>query len=545
MKKIINEVIDEIKIDKEVIDLMPKKGVKALRERNKKIEELQIKYKELAEATDKEMRNRYNKILKVSDNPDIPGIKKKMEDLNKMEQIIDKPSSFEKMNFDELMYKLNGYYKQNLEVTNQYICDCIIKFREVGIKISAEDFNICEDVHEYMKVLLDELDKGNSMNSERLKKTFEKIYWKCSEIIVYIYVNIKYLYEKNEKTIDKVYATSIENTLKFAKTSVEEIKENKLILIRKLQEIESVDSKIIAEKFLNNDLDVNDFKQENYLSIYNKLVDASVENLDKDEKANMDENIKKLYYNCKEYLKYTEFKFINEEILKIRQEILKENEATKNEKGKDAKKNEYEIIKKQIKETEDKIFKLNEEISSNNKVGIFKKKIDEKIISEKTLERNSKISDLKNLYTKEEQLKIKEEISKSINDASKLLDVLKLGSFYYGFLARTIIKKNPEIEGNEIEKMISDLRKFVEWTDFSVINNISVSEKKEIAIVIKDRYKLFGMVLTKDDFGEANIEDLIKQTQIITEYNNIQNSSVKLEDIQYAMKAREVLKTRN
>ena len=142
-------------------------------------------------------------------------------------------------------------------------------------------------------------------------------------------------------------------------------------------------------------------------------------------------------------------------------------------------------------------------------------------------------------------MKIKDEISKSINDASKLLDVLKLGSFYYGFLARTIIKKNPEIEGNEIEKMISDLRKFVEWTDFSVINNISVSEKKEIAIVIKDRYKLFGMVLTKDDFGEANIEDLIKQTQIITEYNNIQNSSVKLEDIQYAMKAREVLKTRN
>ena len=45
---------------------------------------------------------------------------------------------------------------------------------------------------------------------------------------------------------------------------------------------------------------------------------------------------------------------------------------------------------------------------------------------------------------------IRQKIVQNIDETSSLLDVLKLASSYYGFMARAMIKKNEEITDKEI-----------------------------------------------------------------------------------------------
>ena len=86
---------------------------------------------------------------------------------------------------------------------------------------------------------------------------------------------------------------------------------------------------------------------------------------------------------------------------------------------------------------------------------------------------------------------IKKKIMENIDDTSSILDVLKLGSYYYGFMAKEIIKKNPEITDKELGEMAQNIRDFITFSNFTVINYIKISDKKELSVIIKDKYKLW------------------------------------------------------
>ena len=124
----------------------------------------------------------------------------------------------------------------------------------------------------------------------------------------------------------------------------------------------------------------------------------------------------------------------------------------------------------------------------------------------------------------------------------KILDIFKIASYYYEFLARSIIKEFPDITGQEIDDMIERFRRFVRLHDFSVINHINITEKKDISVVIKDKYKLLGLNILKDNFSNAGLDDFISQVHTISYYNDIKNSNIPIEDIQYMMNAKPILK---
>ena len=137
---------------------------------------------------------------------------------------------------------------------------------------------------------------------------------------------------------------------------------------------------------------------------------------------------------------------------------------------------------------------------------------------------------------------LKQRVVKNIDETSSLLDVLKLASNYYWFIARSMIKKNEEITDKEIGETIKAIRKFINFSDFAVINYIKISDTKELSVIIKDKYKLFGMQVSKENFQEDNIEDLIKKVKIISNYNNIQKSKFSVEDLEYITSVKEMLK---
>ena len=546
MSNIVEDIEKQVNIDKEVIEVLPRKGIKTIRTLKKTLEEMKEEYENTLKNVKNEIKTRYNYINDINLNKEIEKINNEIIEIEKIVNVCENKSSFQKMGLDRLIYNINGFYKKELNIVNNDIKECIKKFLEVGIKLKSSDFNISEYTQEYMQVLLEEIENKN-INSQRVQDVFEKLYWKCSDIILHISVNIKTIYEDKENEIDKYYKNKKEEILNKLNMSIEEIVKRKKELIKRKKELENIDRRLIIDKFFNNTYNVVDFQKQEYLNSYEKLISKKISDLNEQEKNKMDENIEKLYSNLYEYNKYLKFKFIIDDILEIRTKRIKEKEEEKNkeknlkkqnsQKNKNSNKLESQNIINDIKNIKRAIYKLNLKTSEKNKFNFISKKEKE----EKKIERNRKILRLKDLYTRLEQEEIKEKTVKEIDETSKILDIFKLASSYYNFLATSIIKQFPDILEKDIHKMIDELKEFIKSSDISVINNVGIESSKEISIIIKDRYKLSGMMLSKSNFDERNIDELINEIKKLNDYNNMKKSGLRIEDMQFLINAKEML----
>ena len=551
MNNLVKNLDEQIEIDKEVIELSPKSGVKQIREFKKKLEEMLELYEAINKTALDEIQARYDRINSIEMNEEI---KKVSGDIYKLDNLVlseKGKNSFERMNFDRLTYRINGYYKKNLTIINEDIMACINKFKEVGIKLTGKDFQISEYANEYMTVLLEEDEKGN-INSDRVKDSFEKVYWKSSDLIIHILVNIRQLYDANEAFIDKYYKNKTEEVLKTLGVTEKQVQEKKEDLIKKLDVLRSVDGRIILDSFIDGRYSIGDYRKDTYANIYENLISQPVSELNSEQKRSMDENLKKLNNNLSEYTNFLEFKFIFEETLNLKKAREKEDATDVNEnskgKSKGKKLSSTQLIKNDISKMCAELKKINDEIITPKSkkfsiLSLFKRKaLPRKSTGELILERDNKILELKELYIKLDESKLKDQIDEHITDTSKIYDVFRIASYDYSFLAKIIIKKHKDILEEDINKMIDRFIIFIRLSNFSVLNNVNISEKKDIAVVIKDKHKLLGLDISKENFTDANFDEFVKQVQIIDYYNDIERSNIPLEDIQFIINARGVLK---
>ena len=537
MKELVENIEKQITTDKEVISVLPRNGIKAIKTLLKTISDMTEKYENLNEKLLKEIEDRYTELTTVEENKEIPQLEQEILKYDMAEKNTDTRSSFEKMGLDRVVYNVNGYYKSNLERLNKELIFSVKQFEKVGIKLTAEDFCISEYAKKYMEVLLREAYEGD-INSEAVKNTFEKVYWQCSEVVSHLYVNIRYIYDRYENQIDKFYNEKAQEILKSLSLTLEGVEEKKAELIKRKNQIEETDNKNILDKFYTGSLNINDYKEDNYKRIYLELTNKDVTKLSEDEKREIDENIDKLNTNLTEYAKYLEYKFLVEEVLQTRQELLKNAEANKDKK---VKKTQYELIKEEIKKLQTEIFKLNAKIEKPNK-GFFDRKKEEKKDSIAILQRNNLVLDLKKTYMQLDEEMIKQKILQNLDETSSLYDVIKFASSYYGYMAKVMIKNNEDITDKEIGEKAEKIRKFVNFSNFTVINHVNISDTKELSIIIKDKYKLLGMQISKENFEEDSIEDLIRKVKIINNYNNIQKSKFSIKDLEYIMNVKEMIK---
>ena len=531
MKELVENIEKKITTDKEVISVLPRNGIKAIKTLLKTIAEMTEKYETLNEKLQKEIETRYTELTTVEENKEIPQLEQEILKYDMAEKNTDTRSSFEKMGLDRVIYNVNGYYKSNLERLNKELIFSVKQFEKVGIKLTAEDFCISEYAKKYMEVLLKEAYEGD-INSEAVKNVFEKVYWQCSEIVSHLYVNIRYIYDKYENHIDRFYNEKAQEILQSLSLTSEELEEKKAELIKQKNQIEETDNKNILDKFFMGSLNINDYKADNYKRIYTELTDKDVTKLSETEKKEIDENIDKLNTNLTEYAKYLEYKFLVEEVLQTRQELLKNAEANKDKK---VKKTQYELIKEEIKKLQSEIFKLNSKIEKPNKGFFERKKVEEKKDSIAILQRNNLVLDLKKTYMQLDEEVIKQKILQDLDETSSLYDVIKFASSYYGYMAKVMIKNNEDITDKEIGEKAEKIRKFVNFSNFTVINHVNISDTKELSIIIKDKYKLLGMQISKENFEEDSIDDLIRKVKIINNYNNIQKSKFAIKDLEFIM----------
>lgn len=518
-----NKILEKIETDKEVLSTMPTNNKKNIAHYIDTIKKLSEEYEKNKQEIFDELYKRYKKIIAINENKEIKTQKAEISEIENMLEIINPiKTSYEKMGLDKRVYKLGRFYKENLESINDEIVSCINKFYSVGINITADDFNYSMYVNEYMQVFFDEM-KKEGVNSDIVKNKFEEIYWKCPDLIIHIELNIRYIYIKNQKQIDKYYEKRRIDLLNNINAKPEQIEEKYLFLKQKNKEKEESDKYILLQKFLNGELDINNYEEDKIKTEYMKLIPENIiKNASKKQMKEISQNSIKFLNSLQEYKEYLKFQFVFENI--------------KNRyKDKEQYKNLYNTTQKEINSKEKKIKNLNSKMTSK---GLFGKK-DKK--DKQAVEYNSTILEIKELYKKLDDAEIYSKIIEQLKDDSTIYDALYFASQFNNYLVDCIIENNKNITQEEIEQFTQDLKKFLGSPYNIITKNITILEEKDISIIISDRYKLLNFMISKEDITESNLDNLIDTLQKIKEYYELQKSGLDVEEIKFICDFKKIL----
>ena len=254
-----------------------------------------------------------------------------------------------------------------------------------------------------------------------------------------------------------------------------------------------------------------DYQDVKINEIYEKLIE-----LTQTDKEQTNKNIMSFLNNIYEYKNYLRYKFIIDDIKEI---YSKKEENKKN----------FEETRKQIEASEKKLRKT-------NKVSFFKKK------EGKNLEQEKIIEELQELYKKLDKEQFNKKIYENLKDNSSLYEVFTYVKSDYNYMANCFIKDNAQIEPQEIGENIQELKNFIKSPYNTIMKNIHISDEKDIGIIIKDRYRLLGFRVEKEDLEEENISNLEKELKTLELSANLEKAGLKIDEIERACKIKELLK---
>lgn len=515
----LSNITNKISVDKEVLSTLPRNNEKNINAYLKKVSTYKTTYQKLENEIIEEMKKRISKISEIEKSEELLNLEDEIKNTEGVIYLLnDIDTSYEKMDLDRVLYNLNFYYKKNLEIVNDTILYCIKKFEEVGIELTLKDFTYSKYVNEYINVFLQELENEN-INSKRIKSKFEEIYWKCPDIIVHIKLNIIYLYLKNEKYIDKYYNKQKEMLIKnFARDAIL----NRYIELKKrLIEKTEKDKSIIINNFLSGNLKAKDYSVSSIENSYLKFISKeNLQEMDEDKRKEINSALSKLSNSLYEYKNYLKYKFI---IDAVKEEY----------KNKEQNKNVYAQNKKEVSTKESKLFKINNKINGH---GILVKSNDKYVV-----EANNLILELKEKYADLEKNKINDKIYNELDENSTILDVLKVASSFYSFLYKCAREEFVDASDEEINNFIDELREFVRWPFYTILNNITMTDTKQLSLVIKDRYQLLNINVAKEDLEEENLDNLISIIDTIKTNENLQSNNLSIDEIEGIYEFKKIL----
>lgn len=492
----IDKITDEIAEIRENISILPhtKKADK------KKYTEYLAKnitdYKEKEEYIKEEIIKRKTKYLEIVQNPKIKELANLEPDYNKIMCLSPLTSSLNKMGLDINLFKLKYYYKNNINEVNIAIKTIIKIFKEVGLTLTLDDFNYHKYVKEYMKMVF-----TKNIDEKTLYTEFEKIYWACPEIITIIRLNFYSIYFNNKKQIDAYYTKTYKE-------------ENLNIYIDKLikqqKEYDTLthsDKRFIIDKFLNNDLLLNDYTETNITKLFNRYLN------DKENEHNYD-NLLKLLLNLKEYKEFTEYKIILETIVSLY-------------KDKNTYQNLYNNKLKEISKNESELFSLNKKL---NKKGIFKPKENKQ--RELSLKIDTILETLNTEYNELEEISIKDQIYNNIKDDTDLKETLEIISINIKYFYDFYKEEYTDLTIEELIKLINKLKKYLYTNNLNIISNVKIVDNENICQNITDHYSLLNINITESDL-EEDIDTTIKNINTIITYYDIQKLNLDINKIEF------------
>ena len=256
-----------------------------------------------------------------------------------------------------------------------------------------------------------------------------------------------------------------------------------------LIEEKNKDTALIIEKFLNGEKNTKDYELTNINKNYKKLLGKDIGEFDKEQVQEINKNISRLQNSLYEYKNYLRFKYIYDNVMHIYNS-----------------KEKYKVIfnqkLKQIKKIEAKVFKNNKKMEryASHK-GLLQKIFSKNVnrLEKINVNSNTQILELRNIYRDLEENKIYNIFSSLLNDGSTIYDVLFLACHFYSFLVNSTIDAFLDIMQDEIQNTIERFRKFIKYPKITIINNVKMLEDKDMALMIKDKYNLCNINISKED----------------------------------------------
>ena len=106
-----------------------------------------------------------------------------------------------------------------------------------------------------------------------------------------------------------------------------------------------------------------------------------------------------------------------------------------------------------------------------------------------------------------------------------------------------IWKNVPDYCKNEVpdKNNVTEFKEYLAYPNIILINNTSITQDKDLGLVIKDKYNLCNINLTTEDLDLNNIDKLMDNVNVLYNENNIRKSNLSFEDIKFYIQAKSIL----
>lgn len=532
MSDILEGFENYISSNKEILSVLPVNTKINRSKYVKKVDELLEDASKMDATIWNEVKDRYEKILDTRPNAKIGELTKTLEELENTELFNELNTPFQKLEIDKITLNLGSFFEIDLRLVNQNIKAFIDKLKGFGINLKADDFNYSSYANDYMRVFFEETENGN-LNSDKLKQTFETLYWKCPDLVTHIELNIRYLYYINSKKIEKDLADRNEKILMSLSTDKNGLVKQFFELNKELIKLKKVDANFVLNKFVNDEWKIKDFNEKEMTVLYDRMYAKNYYNATPEEQDEIDNNFGKLLNTLQEYNVYVRYKYIIDD-LKAKYKIKDTFKGSYEAKSKELRKKEQELLKETEKNK--KLVK-----QSKNPLFIFLKKKIERKIYEAPVAINSKIKELNQLYTELDEAEVNEKIAEFVDDNCTIKYMFKIATSYYSY-AYNLVKKHFEDDPDvNIAEELQVLIDFINQPYKVMLNNIKLAEEPEICSIISNRYKILNIALETESLDEESIEGVIADTEKIVDFYNIRKSGLKIEDIEFMEKVKPMI----
>ncbi len=520
VRKMLNEYENEINVNKEILSTLPKNNIKNRKKVISEIEKMLDKALSDQKKVFKEIEERHRRYCAVAINPEIEKINGNLQkSYANLYLLNETTTSYEKSGLDHIFYRLDHFYEENIDDVNNCIIASINVFKKIGLELTDKHFSYSIYTLSYMKEIFAHI--SNKISGEKLKETFDALYWKCPDIIKQITINFKYLYYLNKKKFDEYYTEEKQKLFSSSNMDSAEILENYIRTKEKQTHLIYNDKYLILNKFINRILDLKDYTKEQIEKNYRVFINPEVEINDK-----INENILKLQDSLNEYKSYLKYKYIIDDIKKLY------SEKDKYVKISLPKKKELDKLEKNLISISKKLNKL---IIKNKKPAKIKN------ITNKV---NVMISQVESLYKEYEENLFLEKIA-TLDETTSIKEALEIGISNYRYIIKLMKNNNEGITLETINKEIEDIRNFLINNELSVLNNIYITDERDLSVVIKDKYNLFGLDIKKELLEDSNLDSTIKSIDIIVNSIYFNNQAIDINNIKFVCNSMDLVEKKD
>lgn len=534
MNNFLDFIIKDINAKKTLLSTLPTKTKTNKKKYNANIQDMENKYNEYKDSVRNYILAK-NRAIKIKDDREnLDKLNDTLINLENVKFLLNPSNSyFEKMGFDDLLYRLNNYYTFNFKSLNEIINGFLDKFELAGIKLTSDDFKYTCYVHEYMSSFLDVRNK-KSFSYEKVSEIFEQIYWVNPDIISHIELNFRKLIKDNHKKFNNYIIklqkeVMINNNIKNYQDCLEKLK----LAYIELNFANKENIYDIATLAKSGKININEYLENS------KVKTNAVETLfydendfnDKDKLNKICDILEKLKLNVIEYSNYAMFLPLFDDFKK---EYKKEVEAKE--------KTEYKELKEitdKIEEKEKELYKLNKKIFGG-RPGFFEFKSDSNL---KQMKINSVCiaKELYELYGKYDKAYFKDKVLQILNNTISVSDVLNLYYSYDYFKKITIQRVYNLSTYEEIEELSEKFDLYAMNPTNIIVNGLLVFSDTDISKIIINKYRLSNIKLTLEELDPDNLDNLLNKILLILRINKINNSNTSANKIWFMTEVEKIL----